>query len=256
MLSRPINLSVLIAIIFLVASKPPTLALDALSAVPPGKETDVKFYALDGSIITGRDAFERMSNAGLILWLAGNQFFAMDGVIAAFHKNNRTSVGLITLPPGLLLQAIQSGSWIYKGKQYRESPGHLCIRQPWPLTEAQSVWGDGQLHDLYAQRTANYGRARESKGDCNAGRSWPCRCAHINAQPYQRGHQRRQLDAKYADLCIEGFHRPDNLMIVGAVRSGGYPVFLPTAGKTRGLEALDVFESCVEAAARYFSQRP
>jgi hypothetical protein len=42
-------------------------------------------------------------------------------------------------------------------------------------------------------------------------------------------------------------------MIVGAVQSGGYPVFLPTDGKTRGFAALDVFETCVKAAARYFS---
>jgi nucleoside 2-deoxyribosyltransferase len=67
---------------------------------------------------------------------------------------------------------------------------------------------------------------------------------------------RRQLGAKHADLSIEGFHLPDNLMIVGAVHSGGYPIFLPTDGKARGLDALDVFETCVEAAARYFAKRP
>ena len=67
---------------------------------------------------------------------------------------------------------------------------------------------------------------------------------------------RRQLGTKHADLSIEGFHLPDNLMIVGAVQSGGYPVFLPADGKTRGLDALDVFENCVEAAARYLANRP
>jgi nucleoside 2-deoxyribosyltransferase len=67
---------------------------------------------------------------------------------------------------------------------------------------------------------------------------------------------RRQLGAKHADLGIEGFHLPDNLMIVGAVYSGGYPVFLPTDGKARDLDALDVFETCVEAAARYLAKRP
>ena len=65
---------------------------------------------------------------------------------------------------------------------------------------------------------------------------------------------RRQLGAKHADLGIEGFHLPDNLMIVGAVQSGGYPIFLPTDGKARGLDALDVFETCVEAVAQYFCQ--
>jgi hypothetical protein len=32
-------------------------------------------------------------------------------------------------------------------------------------------------------------------------------------------------------------------------------VFLPTDGKTRGLDALDVFETWVEAAARYFTKQ-
>ena len=66
---------------------------------------------------------------------------------------------------------------------------------------------------------------------------------------------RKQLGPTHTDLGIEGFHLPDNLMIVGAVQSGGYPVFLPTDGKARGLEALDVFETCVEAAAQYLTQR-
>jgi nucleoside 2-deoxyribosyltransferase len=66
---------------------------------------------------------------------------------------------------------------------------------------------------------------------------------------------RRQLGADHADLGIEGFHLPDNLMIVGAVQSGGYKVFVPTDGKARGLDALDVFETCVAAAARYFAGR-
>ena len=66
---------------------------------------------------------------------------------------------------------------------------------------------------------------------------------------------RRQLGATQTDFDIEGFHLPDNLMIVGAVKSGGYPIFLPTDGKTRGLDALDVFEACVEAAAQHFAGR-
>ena len=43
--------------------------------------------------------------------------------------------------------------------------------------------------------------------------------------------------------------------IVGAVQSGGYSVFLPTDGKARGLDALDVFKTCVQAAARYFTKQ-
>ncbi len=93
-------------------------------AIPKGKENDVKFYAANaGKPVTGADAFAQMPNAGLVLWLAGNQFFAMDDVIGAYQKQHPgVSVGLITLPPGLLLQAINAGGWTYAGKDYRSLP--------------------------------------------------------------------------------------------------------------------------------------
>src|SRR6266702_5272358 len=92
-------------------------------AIPEGEETDVKFYAADGGTKIGREAFEQMSQAGLVLWLGGNQFFAMDDVVHAFQKQRPgTTVGLITLPPGLLLQAIKAGGWIYADKDYRGLP--------------------------------------------------------------------------------------------------------------------------------------
>jgi nucleoside 2-deoxyribosyltransferase len=61
---------------------------------------------------------------------------------------------------------------------------------------------------------------------------------------------RRQLGEDAAGLGIEGFHLPDNLMIVGAVLSGGCPIFVPTDNAERGIDALDVFEACVAAAAQ------
>lgn len=51
-------------------------------------------------------------------------------------------------------------------------------------------------------------------------------------------------------IAVESFDLPDNLMIPGAVRSGGYPIFLPSGDELRGIDALDVFESCVAAAAK------
>ena len=129
MLTKLANICVTAAIIAFMT--PPADAVDASIAAntpslllfPSGKETDVKLYVPGSAVLTGRDAFERMSGADLVLWLAGNQFFAMDGIVAAFQKINPTiSIGLITLPPGLLLQAILSGGWIYQGKQYREMP--------------------------------------------------------------------------------------------------------------------------------------
>ena len=66
---------------------------------------------------------------------------------------------------------------------------------------------------------------------------------------------RRQLGAAHADLGIEGFHLPDNLMIVGAVQSGGCPILVPRDGEARGLDALDVFEACAAAAAHVVADR-
>ena len=66
---------------------------------------------------------------------------------------------------------------------------------------------------------------------------------------------RRQFGEGHADLGIEGFHLPDNLMIVGAVHSGGYPIFVPSDYKARGIDALDVFEACAAAAAHYVADR-
>jgi nucleoside 2-deoxyribosyltransferase len=66
---------------------------------------------------------------------------------------------------------------------------------------------------------------------------------------------RKQLGTQFSDFGIEGFHLPDNLMIVGAVNSGGYPILVPGDGKVRGLDALDVFEICVEAAGRSIGKR-
>ena len=66
---------------------------------------------------------------------------------------------------------------------------------------------------------------------------------------------RRQLGDGCADLGIEGFHLPDNLMIVGAVHSGGYPIFVPSDGEARGIDALDVFEACAAAAAQSVADR-
>jgi nucleoside 2-deoxyribosyltransferase len=52
-------------------------------------------------------------------------------------------------------------------------------------------------------------------------------------------------------ISVEGFGLPDNLMIPGAVLSGGgHPMVLPHDGKDRAFDALDIFDCCVAAAAR------
>jgi ABC-type molybdate transport system substrate-binding protein len=91
-----------------------------LAVLPPDHDNDMKLYLGGGRIVTGAEALGRMqSEADLVLWLAGNQFFAMDDVIGAFQKQFPSmKVGLLTLPPGLLRTAIQKGGWTYSGKEY------------------------------------------------------------------------------------------------------------------------------------------
>jgi len=99
-------------------------AAGALANIPPNKDNDLKLYLADGRIVKGADALGRMqAEADVVLWLAGNQFFAMDDVVKAFQKQAPgTKVGLITLPPGLLLEAIEKGGWAYGGKEFRGQP--------------------------------------------------------------------------------------------------------------------------------------
>jgi ABC-type molybdate transport system substrate-binding protein len=138
----------------------PTATVTELPIIPKGKETDVKFYAANGGAVTGRDALEQMPKAGLILWLAGNQFFAMDEVVGTFQKRDpSTSVGLITLPPGLLLQAIKAGGWIYDGKEYRGLPdiyasvslGHLKQLKASAMIDSYMVYMHNELQIMVAQ---------------------------------------------------------------------------------------------------------
>ena len=101
----------------------PTKAAD-FAVVPQNKDNDLKLYYSGGRVLRGGEALARMQRqADLILWLAGNQFFAMDDVVRAFQAQNRgMNVGLITLPPGLILSAIEKGGWIYEGKFYPGRP--------------------------------------------------------------------------------------------------------------------------------------
>jgi len=119
-----VSVLVWIVMTFVVAGASAESAIQAgLVAIPAGHDNDLKFYAADGSITTGTDALERMPSAGLILWVAGNQFFAMDKVIGEFQRSEPAlSVGLITLPPGLILSAILGGGWTYNGHEYRFTP--------------------------------------------------------------------------------------------------------------------------------------
>src|ERR1700732_933437 len=83
-------------------------------AVPAGHEADLRFFEADGRQFDGMAAFRRMANANLTVWAAGNQFFAMTRVIDDFQAlHPGLTVGLMTLPPGMILKAIQAHGWSY-----------------------------------------------------------------------------------------------------------------------------------------------
>ncbi|MET0219316.1 MAG: nucleoside 2-deoxyribosyltransferase, partial [Tardiphaga sp.] len=86
--------------------------------------------------------------------------------------------------------------------------------------------------------------------------------AYSNTRASFEERMRRQLalaaDDADCTMAIEGFHLPDNLMIVGAVMGSGYPIIVPNETGARDSAALDVFEACVAnaAAAMAVATRP
>jgi ABC-type molybdate transport system substrate-binding protein len=140
------------------AQSPPA---KALATIPPDKDTDLKFYSADGKRQEGAPALEHMmSDADLVLWVAGNQFFAMDEVIGAFQKSHPgVTVGLITLPPGLIVSAIEGGGWVYNGREYRGTPdiyasvnlGHLKQLKAAGLMSRYEIYMHNELQIMVAK---------------------------------------------------------------------------------------------------------
>lgn len=139
------------------------------TAIPKNKDTDLKLYSADGTIVNGAEAMRRMQGeAELILWLAGNQFFAMNDVVHAFQKQNPgIDVGLVTLPPGLILAAIKAGGWTYGGVDYAGLPdiyasvnlGHLQALKKAGLMEQYAVYMHNELQIMVAK-----GNPKQVKG--------------------------------------------------------------------------------------------
>jgi nucleoside 2-deoxyribosyltransferase len=83
-----------------------------------------------------------------------------------------------------------------------------------------------------------FGRGRPVFGYSNSATPFAARCqAHVASCP-----------DPLAGLAMEGFGLPDNLMIPGAVETGGLQIFVPD-GADRCFDALDIFEACVAGAA-------
>ncbi len=132
----------------------------AFAEIPPNKDSDLRLFLADGSVVGGPDAMARMQDeADLVLWLAGNQFFAMADVVAAFQSQAPgTDVGVVTLPPGLLLAAIKAGGWTYGGVDYPGLPdvyasvnlGHLQVLKGLGLMETHAVYMHNELQIMVA----------------------------------------------------------------------------------------------------------
>ena len=145
------------------------------ASIPPKKDDDLKLYYTDGRVLKGQEAMARMQgDAKLILWLAGNQFFAMDDVVHAFQKQHpSTSVGVITLPPGLLLTAIQKGGWTYGGKDYPGRPdvyasvnlGHLKKLKAAGMMKQHAIYMHNELVLMVAK-----GNPKKIRGVADIGR--------------------------------------------------------------------------------------
>lgn len=138
-----------------------TMARGAFVAIPANKDNDLKLYLADGRIVKGSEALNRMqAESDVILWLAGNQFFAMDEVVKAFQKRHPgTRVGLITLPPGLLLAAIEKGGWTYQGRDVPGLPdvyasvnlGHLRKLKQSGLMDTYAIYMHNEMEIMVAK---------------------------------------------------------------------------------------------------------
>jgi len=116
-----------------------------MPTVPPGRQSDIKFYPSSGDSIIGAAAFKAATDAGLVLWVAGNQFFAMDDVVRGFQKvNSGVSVALITLPPGMVADAIKADGWIFEDMPYAGRPDLYASVS---LGHLLSLHKDGLMND-------------------------------------------------------------------------------------------------------------
>jgi ABC-type molybdate transport system substrate-binding protein len=154
----------------------PAAATSAFEVIPPNKDNDLRIFYTDGKIAKGTPALEKMnSDANLTLWLAGNQFFAMEDVINTFQKANPKvgNIAVITLPPGIILKAINKGGWSYDGKDYAMQPdvyasvnmGHLKTLKAKGAMDKYMIYTHNALELMVAK-----GNPKKIKGIKDLGR--------------------------------------------------------------------------------------
>jgi ABC-type molybdate transport system substrate-binding protein len=104
----------ILALFWSITALSPCAHAAELIAIPAGREADLQFFGADGQQLNGMTAFKRMADAKLTVWAAGNQFVALTRVVHDFQERNPgLTVGLITLPPGLIVKAIKAHGWSF-----------------------------------------------------------------------------------------------------------------------------------------------
>lgn len=99
-------------------------ATQKFEPIPADKDDDLRVFYPDGKVVKGEEALGLMQagKTGLNIWLAGNQFFAMEEVVHTFQKQHKDTVGVVTMPAVKVMNAILKGGWVYKGKEYAMTP--------------------------------------------------------------------------------------------------------------------------------------
>lgn len=108
-------------------AEPPVQAntpVQKLELIPADKDEDLRVFYPNGKVVKGEEALKLMQagKTKFNIWLAGNQFFAMETVAHAFQRHHKDVVGVITMPAGKVMNAILGGGWIYKDKEYAMTP--------------------------------------------------------------------------------------------------------------------------------------
>ena len=124
-LSRLKSIIFFIGTCALLASPSVLLAQGGFEPIPAKRDSDLRVFIADGKSLSGLPALNRMQKGvDFSLWIAGNQFFAMPAVLGEFQKEHPEikTIGLITLPPGKIAQAILKGGWSYQGHDFSMRP--------------------------------------------------------------------------------------------------------------------------------------
>ncbi|MGD1067268.1 MAG: substrate-binding domain-containing protein [Vulcanimicrobiaceae bacterium] len=119
----------------------------AYTTIPAGYDDDLRYFAPGAPVVKGGAALAEMPTADLIVWVAGNQFFAMEDVVRAFQvEHPHASVVMVTLPPGMEFDGIMHGGFSYQGHDYPGRPDIYATVDLVPLRKLR----DAKLATSYA----------------------------------------------------------------------------------------------------------